>query len=241
MSFLSKEQNERFLGTGAANAAGDGLQDFLDKYDPKRYDLPANTVDMAIFKSDGPWTTPDQPLKLLMIKRSNHPCIGWWALPGGFVDYKENLEDAAARELEEETGVKGLPLVQLRTWGDYDRDPRMRIITTSYMALVEGPLEAKAGDDAADARWFDVSLESTGIYSEEGYVLERYSLSLVSGQGRPEELRIGAEISRREYGSGLLRQVRYRLRSSDRIASDHALVIADALLFLREQLGRISG
>jgi 8-oxo-dGTP diphosphatase len=236
MSYLTKEQNERFLGTGAANAAGDGLQEFLDKYDPKHYDLPANTVDMAIFKSDGLWTAPDQPLKLLMIKRGNHPSIGWWALPGGFVDYKENLEDAAARELEEETGVKGLPLVQLRTWGDYDRDPRMRIITTSYMALVEGPLEAKAGDDAADARWFDVSLESTGIYSEEGYVLERYSLSLVSGQGSPDELRIGAEISRREYGSGLLRQVRYRLRSSDRIASDHALVIADALLELKSRI-----
>lgn len=93
-----------------------------------------------------------------MIKRGNHPSIGYWALPGGFVELREDMDQAAARELEEETGVKGLPLQQLRTWGSYDRDPRWRVITTSYLALVEGELPVKAGDDAADALWMDVEL-----------------------------------------------------------------------------------
>ena len=235
MSYLTKEQNKRFLGTGAANGAGLGLQDFLDKYDPKRYDLPANTVDMAIFKSDGPWESPEQPLKLLMIKRSNHPSIGWWALPGGFVELRENLEDAAARELEEETGVKGLPLVQLRTWGDYDRDPRMRIITTAYMALVEGPLAAEAGDDAADAKWFDIKLNRLDHSGSDGVIEDVYELKMVCDEG-PEKLSIGAKLKRMELGSGLLRQVKYSLESSDLIASDHALIIADALLTLKGRL-----
>ncbi len=252
MSFLTKEQNARFLGTGAANAAGLGLFEFLDSYDPNRFERPSNTVDMAIFRSDGPWRSADQPLKLLMIKRSNHPSIGWWALPGGFVEIKENLEDAAARELEEETGVKGLPLVQLRTWGDYDRDPRMRVITTAFMALVEGPLAAEAGDDAADARWFDVSLKKTGEAVEDGIAIENYSLELiwrecadsrmctetqkpVAGAGAPGEIRLCAALRRIQKGLGILKQTDYRLLRSDLIASDHALVIADALLTLKER------
>jgi 8-oxo-dGTP diphosphatase len=70
-------------------------------------------------------------LRLLMIRRRNHPNIGMWALPGGFVELRENLEDAAKRELMEETGVENAPMIQLKTYGDYDRDPRWRVITTA--------------------------------------------------------------------------------------------------------------
>lgn len=156
MAFL--EKLDRFYGTGECNRAGESLEAFLEKYNPKKYDCPSNTVDMAVVRCREKYRQWGQPLKVLMIKRGNHPSIGYWAVPGGFVELREDMDQAAARELEEETGVKGLPLQQLRTWGSYDRDPRWRVITTSYLALVEGELPVKAGDDAADALWMDVEL-----------------------------------------------------------------------------------
>lgn len=156
MAFL--EKLDRFYGTGECNRAGESLEAFLEKYNPKKYDCPSNTVDMVVVRCREKYRQWGQPLKVLMIKRGNHPSIGYWAVPGGFVELREDMDQAAARELEEETGVKGLPLQQLRTWGSYDRDPRWRVITTSYLALVEGELPVKAGDDAADTLWMDVEL-----------------------------------------------------------------------------------
>jgi 8-oxo-dGTP diphosphatase len=99
-------------------------------------------------------------LKLLMIKRGDHPCIGQWALPGGFVNMDESLEEAAQRELKEETNISEAYIEQLYTWGDVGRDPRTRIISVSYIALVDSSaLNVAAGDDADDAKWFDVSVE----------------------------------------------------------------------------------
>ena len=79
-----------------------------------------NTVDMAVFAYN---ESEKKVTKVLLIQRGNHPSIGWWALPGGFVEYRENLETAAARELQEETGIEHLSFEQLKTYGAYDRDP----------------------------------------------------------------------------------------------------------------------
>ena len=148
MAFL--DDLTRFYGTGERNGAGQNLEEFLETYDAKKYDCPSNTTDIIVIKCKEKLVRWGQPLQVLLVKRSNHPSIGCWATPGGFVEMKENLQEGAARELEEETGVKGLPLQQLLTWGDYDRDPRWRVITTSFLALVEGDIPVKAGDDAAD-------------------------------------------------------------------------------------------
>ena len=115
MKYLSEEQNKCFVGTGELNKAGDSLAVFLDKYDPDKYQNPCNTVDTLVFTKED-----SQVKRILLIKRGNHPSIGWWALPGGFVDFRENLDIAAARELEEETGLKGVKGVQLGSYGDYD-------------------------------------------------------------------------------------------------------------------------
>ncbi len=97
----------------------------------------------------------DEDLKVMLIERDLEPFAGRWALPGGFVRVDETLEDAARRELEEETGLKGIFLEQLYTFSDVDRDPRERVVTVAYYALVnlEGH-NVKASTDARNAAWF---------------------------------------------------------------------------------------
>ncbi|MES9846525.1 MAG: NUDIX domain-containing protein, partial [Candidatus Sedimenticola sp. 6PFRAG5] len=92
---------------------------------------------------------------LLLVKRGSEPFKGHWALPGGFVDIDEDLEACAKRELQEETGVSGVYLEQLYTFGKPDRDPRERVISIAYYALVASEkLELRAASDATDAAWF---------------------------------------------------------------------------------------
>ena len=232
MTFL--EDWQRFLGTGEKNAAGKSLEEFLRDYDARKFDCPSNTADIAVFRSEGPYRSFDQPLKLLMIRRSNHPSIGWWALPGGFVDLREDLGHAAARELEEETGIRDLPLMQLRVWGDADRDPRWRVITTSFLALVEGDLSAKAGDDAADAQWFDVDFvplpEEKG-QKEPGILTDAWRLTL---KNEKSGITIGADVRRICTRRSVLTDTHYELLETREIASDHGILITDALLHLQK-------
>ena len=129
------------------NALGQTEAEFLAAYDPSKYERPSVTVDIAVFCRG----------KVLLIKRGNHPFIGSWALPGGFVNPDETCEQAAARELKEETGVESVP-EQLHTYSDPHRDPRTRIITVAYTAGFDTLPDTAAGDDAADAKWFDISL-----------------------------------------------------------------------------------
>lgn len=112
---------------------------------------PAVTVDVAVF------TRQNNQLKLLLIQRANEPHKGKWALPGGFVDIKEDLEVAARRELKEETGLTVEDIEQLYTFGKPDRDPRERIITVVYTTLVDSEIKVTAASDAANAEWFDVN------------------------------------------------------------------------------------
>lgn len=112
---------------------------------------PSVTVDVIIF------TLRANDLQVLLIKRGHPPFEGMWAIPGGFVDIAESLEDAALRELEEEAGVRDVYLEQLYTFGDPGRDPRGRTITVAYFALVTATaIHPRAGDDAAEARWWSV-------------------------------------------------------------------------------------
>ena len=95
--------------------------------------------------------------KLLLINRAKEPFKGKWALPGGFVNIDEELEDAIERELEEETGLTGIHLEQMHTFGKCGRDPRGRQITIAFMGIAtKGKQKIKGGDDAAKAQWFDI-------------------------------------------------------------------------------------
>lgn len=117
-----------------------------------QYPRAALTVDCVVFGFD------DGALKVLLIRRGIEPFKGDWALPGGFVKPAETLDDAARRELQEETGLRKVYLEQLYTFGELERDPRERVISVSYFALVrrEDHLPA-AATDAVEAAWFEVA------------------------------------------------------------------------------------
>jgi 8-oxo-dGTP diphosphatase len=94
-------------------------------------------------------------LRVLLIQRSHDPFAMHWALPGGFVDQDEDLEDAARREMLEETGGKLGPMVQLGAYGTPGRDPRGHTVGIAFLAICgPGEIDGRAGDDAADCRWF---------------------------------------------------------------------------------------
>lgn len=118
---------------------------------PFSYEYPraALTVDCVVFGLD------EEDLKVLLIERDIPPFQGKWALPGGFVRVEETLEEAAQRELAEETGIRQVFLEQLYTFGDVNRDPRERVVTVAYYALVnlQGH-EVQATTDARSAAWF---------------------------------------------------------------------------------------
>lgn len=116
------------------------------------YPHPAVAVDIAVF------TIEDDDLAVLLMRRAGDPYAGRWALPGGFVGIQESLRRAAWRELREETGVSAGFLEQLAAFGRPDRDPRERVITVAYYALIpRGRLTIRAGSDAADARLFGLA------------------------------------------------------------------------------------
>jgi 8-oxo-dGTP diphosphatase len=109
------------------------------------------TVDAAVF------AFIDGRAKLLLIQRKHEPFQGRWALPGGFVEMDEDLPEAAARELAEETGLRDVRLEQLGAWGRPGRDPRGRTVTIVYFGVVHDNREqVQAADDAALVQWFDV-------------------------------------------------------------------------------------
>ena len=117
-----------------------------------KYPRAALTADCVVFGYD------EGELKVLLIERGLEPFKGRWALPGGFVRVEETLDAAARRELEEETGLKDIFLEQLFTFGVVDRDPRERVVSVAYYALVKlADYRAKASTDASKAEWFPVS------------------------------------------------------------------------------------
>ena len=110
---------------------------------------PNVTVDAVVFRPG-----PEKRLEILLIRRDRAPFAGCWALPGGFVEEHEPLDAAAARELAEETGLKGVALCQLRAFGDPGRDPRGHTISIAYTGDAPPDARALGGDDAREAAWF---------------------------------------------------------------------------------------
>jgi 8-oxo-dGTP diphosphatase len=111
----------------------------------------ALAVDVVALKNSG------NQKRILLIRRKNEPFKGQWALPGGFIDYNEDPADAAARELREETGLAASGMAQVGAFGKPGRDPRGHVVSIAYKSEFQWNDVAKAGDDAAGARWFDLN------------------------------------------------------------------------------------
>lgn len=238
-SFL--EDITPFYGTGERNGKGQTLEEFLEEYDPYRYKNPCCTTDTVVFSYKDEQELKEGRLKVLLVKRGNHPSIGCWALPGGFVNLRENLEDTARRELQEETGVSGLPVEQFACYGDYQRDPRARVITTAYFSLVnEKEVRVKAGDDAADAAWFTVKLkkgESKDITTDAAVIRrEDFSLEL---ENEDRGLKIRAVICKEER-QGLVRERKYKVKEGGMVAVDHAAILTQALEVIQQRIRKNS-
>lgn len=114
------------------------------------YDYPRALVTVDIIISDN-------YNRILLIKRGNDPFKSMWALPGGFIEMNEKLVDSAKRELQEETGLTNINLTQFKAYGDPGRDPRGRNIAIVFYGKCSNPMNAIAGDDAAEVNWFELS------------------------------------------------------------------------------------
>ncbi len=227
------------------NKSGLTEKEFLSRYDAGSYERPSVTVDTLIFTVANDKATdirklPQKELRLLLIKRADHPYLGQWALPGGFVKLNEDLESAAYRELAEETNISNIYMEQLFTWGDVERDPRTRVVSVSYLALVNSTLlDVKAGDDAEDARWFKVSCSTYSRNKQKtpsGYeVVEMRRLSLVNDEaGEITKLTAHIKISRLTEGN--VTRVSREITHSSGIAFDHAKIAEYGIERLRNKI-----
>ncbi len=213
-------------------------EEYLAAYCPGDYVKPSVAVDMVIFsaadqKMENYRKLPQKELKILLIKRSGHPYLSCWALPGGFVEPDETTEEAALRELKEETGVENIYLEQLYTFSDPKRDPRTWVMSCSYLALIDSSkVNVSAGDDAALASWFTVSLEMTARNIDEhenGFTRTTdYLLTLTDG-----DITLSATVrhilDRNDTGT----KNTYQIINNNGIAFDHARIICYALERLR--------
>lgn len=208
----------------------DGLTEaeFLKQYQPGEYERPSVTVDMLIF------TLKNDKLNLLLIKRREHPFMDSWAIPGGFVGIDESLDDAAKRELKEETGLENIYLEQLYTMGNPNRDPRMRVISSAYLALVSNDnLNPVAGDDASDVAWFSVeTMEAVETQAEKTYhlILKNEKLGLTIAYFVKKEYKSNGAIKTESLNVQELPSCEAKL------AFDHAEEIVRALDRLRNKV-----
>ena len=129
----------------------DSEKEFLRSYNKNEYEKPSVAVDLLVF------TVKDDRLKIVLVRRSEHPFKDMLSLPGIFVGINETLDEAAARGAREEAGLADIYFEQLYTWGDIDRDPRMRIISVSYLSLTPAEkLTLSAGSRTSSAELYDV-------------------------------------------------------------------------------------
>ena len=214
---------------------------FLHSYDASAYEKPSVTTDIVVFsigkgKRETYRQLPKRHLQILLIRRKHHPFQNCWALPGGFVNLDEALREAAARELHEETGLEPDYLGQLYTWGEVERDPRMRVISTSYMAIVnETNKKLKAGDDASEACWFDLSsrIETVETHEVDGQLEYVWYIRLLLKNGQ-EELSALLRISRWFKGSTVA--INREIVENNGLAFDHAKIIEHGLEKFRHKI-----
>ena len=202
-------------------------KEFLANYRLEDYERPSLTTDVAAFMVSTEDRTegrrdPENKLRLLLIRRGGHPYKGMWALPGGFLQSGETIEECALRETMEETNVMPAALVPVAAFSKPGRDPRGWVISNAFVSIITEESVKQVGmDDASDAQWFSVSFDK----DDKGL----YHLTLEYGD---VSLKAVLAEERASYG-----RTDFRIIDNGGLAFDHASIIAAAMTVLRRAAG----
>lgn len=199
-------------------------EEFLKDYDSSKFEKLSMTTDILIFSvSNTPQNNyrklTNKEISVLLVKRKDYPFKDKWCLPGGFVQIDENLEDAPSRILKRETNLENIYLEQLYTFGDINRDPRMRIVSTSYMALID---KSRLNTELIDnASWFRMNILEDGkeIQVTLDNDLEQFSF-----------------IVKKELREKTTDRYDFKVKSNSSLAFDHAKVIVLGIKRLQNKL-----
>ena len=233
-------------------------KEFLKQYDLTKYDRPSVAADMAVFSVMGEQgekqardkenyrKLPKRKLKILLIRRGDHPYRGDWALPGGFGRRSEEIYETAKRELFEETQISEAYLKLIGVFGREGRDPRGWIISHTFLALIDGEkYQVRGGSDARDAAWFEVEFtqEKVSEKREKDHPGRStlYRLRLVCEE-KEEPVVLQALIRKEDVIRHFHTETEYFVEEEEGLAFDHAKLICYALLSLRQEVesdGRI--
>lgn len=192
-------------------------EEFLKEYNPRKFDPIAVTTDILLLsvsdKDIGNYRKlTEKKFSLLLVKRDTYPYKDMWCLPGGFVKIDEDLDKAATRVLYNETNIKDIYLEQLYTFSDPKRDPRMRVISSSYIALVDK--RRLDGKISSNASWFDIHL----IEDDKGY--------FVTLDNGIEEIKFTVSKTLKEHTTD---RYKFKIEKNNKIAFDHPLVIISGI------------
>lgn len=201
-------------------------EEFLNNYDSSNYEKLSMTADILIFsvsneENSNYRKTDKKKMSILLVKRDNYPFKDKWCLPGGFVGIDENLDDAPSRILKKETGIDNIYLEQLYTFGSVNRDPRMRIVSTSYIALVD---KSRIKENMnVKASWFDI------IMCEEKDNIVNITLS-----NNIDTINFSIKKVLREKTTD---RYSFKVNKNNHLAFDHPQVILSGIERLRNKVG----
>ena len=200
-------------------------EEFLKDYDSSKFEKLSMTTDILIFsvsseEVDNYRKTDKKKMSILLVKRDNYPFKDKWCLPGGFIDINEDLDEAPKRILKKETNVDNIYLEQLYTFGSVKRDPRMRVVSTSYIALVDkNRLSNNLNENAS---WFDITL-----YEEKDNIVD-----IILDNGTTaisfKIQKILRELTTDRYS--------FKILKNNSLAFDHPLVILSGLERLKNKI-----
>ena len=228
-------------------------REYLENYNIEQFERPSVATDIVAFAvmQDGEQSNirklANRELKLLLIKRSQFPYKGAWALPGGFLRPGETIEETAKRELLEETGVENPFLHLAGVYSEAGRDPRGWIISNSFISLINAEnCSLRADTDAWDAAWFCVKLQSDNTSSDDStsttkmikhtLTLSFDSASSDSNIKGDENIEIKAIVSEKSTRKGHNHVSSYQIVDSGELGFDHAKIIVQSLLELRDMM-----